>query len=292
MTSYRFCRSDDLGLLAEAHERCRGPEDANAPPLDRARLKELVREIDFWSSSSMVASEGGEPIGVLLGCKRAGATLVHAVRVHPDHRRRGHARHLLTSLSSKLAILGPPRLVAEVPADRPAALALFEACGWRSELELVDLRREKRTQGRGEPRGGESLIAPLSIEEAIASGLLAPSTAGWRRDPESFLRQADRLGALGFYSADRLEAVVLHRAGNACPPASRDLEVLLTGSTEGEIGRLGRRLLIEELERRIQAEALVLPGLSRTEPEAAPLFELFFRSDRVSLRFATEAKPA
>ena len=29
--------------------------------------------------------------------------------------RQGHGRHLLTSLSSKLAILGPPRMVAEVP---------------------------------------------------------------------------------------------------------------------------------------------------------------------------------
>ena len=48
MTAYRFCRSDDLALLADAHERCRGPEDAGAPPLDRAGMKGLIRDIDLW----------------------------------------------------------------------------------------------------------------------------------------------------------------------------------------------------------------------------------------------------
>ena len=123
MTAYRFCRSDDLPLLAEAYERCRGPEDAAeaaaGPPLDRAGMKVLIRESDLWSSSCMVANEGGEPVAVLLGCKREDATLVHTVRVHPDHRRKGHARHLLTSLSSKLAIL------ARVPLNS-SPLAIME----------------------------------------------------------------------------------------------------------------------------------------------------------------------
>ena len=138
MTAYRFCRTDDIALLVAAHEHCRGPEDVYAPALDRARFKELVRDLDLWCSSSMVALEGREPVGVLLGAKRAEATLVYAVRVHPAHRRRGHGRHLLTSLGQKLAILGPSRLVAEIPSERASARALFDACQWRLEARLTD----------------------------------------------------------------------------------------------------------------------------------------------------------
>src|SRR3954447_24872534 len=116
-----------MGLLVEAHERCRGPEAAGEPGLDRAVFKRLIRDLDLWCSSCMVACEGREPVGVLLGAKRAEATLVYALRVHPEHRRREHGRHLLPSLGKKLAILGPPRLVAEVPADREAACAAFAA---------------------------------------------------------------------------------------------------------------------------------------------------------------------
>jgi ribosomal protein S18 acetylase RimI-like enzyme len=294
MTAYRFCRSDDLGLLAEAHGHCRGPEEdpgsPNTPALDRARLKELVREIDLWSSSSMVALEGSEPVGVLLGCKRDTATLVHALRVHPGHRRRGHARHLLTSLSSKLAILGPPRLVAEVPADRPAALALFEACGWRREESLADWYRATAMPDELSSIGGaESSVATISVEEALASGLLAPTAAGWRRDPTSFERQADRLTCHAFYSADRLEAAVVSRALHA---RRGDVEILAFGATAGEVGRLGLRLLLSELGRSADGARLVVPGVSPAEEVATPLFELFFLRGAEQVRFATEAKSA
>ena len=289
MTAYRFCRSDDLGLLAEAHERCRGSEDEAAPALDRARLKELIRELDLWSSSCMVALEGSEPVGVLLGCKRDTATLVYALRVHPEHRRRGHARHLLTSLSSKLAILGPPRLVAEVPAHRPAALALFDACGWRREEQLVDWQRSATPPPAETIAPAEEQFASISVEEALASGLLAPAANGWRRDPASFERQADRLTCLGFYSADRLEAVVVGRAPHARRGA---LEVLALGSTDTDLGRLSLRLLLAELERSADGTTLLVPCVSPVELEATPLFELFFRPGGEHVRFATEAESA
>lgn len=299
MTAYRFCRSDDLALLAEAHERCRGPEDAAAAPLDRAGMKGLIRDIDLWSSSSMVALEGREPIGVLLGAKRERATLVAALRVHPGHRRRGHARHLLASLSSKLAILGPPRLVAEVPADRAAALALFEACGWRREERLVDLRRAppagpSSTAAVARPVApADGPIAPLSVEEALGSGLLAGESAGWRRDPSAFARQAERLSALGFWSADRLEALVVHRALHLrSGDSGSDLELLAVGAADGDLGWLGLRRLVAELEGRAGGAALVVPRISPAEPAAALLAELSFHVRRELLRFAAEAEPA
>src|SRR5678816_3398758 len=86
----------------------------------------------------MVAFSGSDPIGVLIGAKRLSSTLVHKIAVHPDHRRQGHGRHLLTSLGSKLAILGPPRIVAEVPETLVPARELFAASGFVQEARLTD----------------------------------------------------------------------------------------------------------------------------------------------------------
>ena len=80
-----------------------------------AAFKRSICDLQVWCSSCMVAFVGTDPIGVLIGAKRPSVTLVHRIAVHPDHRRQGHGRHLLDSLGSKLAILGPPRIVAEVP---------------------------------------------------------------------------------------------------------------------------------------------------------------------------------
>ena len=86
----------------------------------------------------MVAFSGSDPIGVLIGAKRPSGTLVHKIAVHPDHQRQGHGRHLLDSLSSKLAILGPPRIVAEVPETLAPACRLFSASGYVQEALLTD----------------------------------------------------------------------------------------------------------------------------------------------------------
>ena len=86
----------------------------------------------------MVAFSGSDPIGVLIGAKRPSGTLIHKIAVHPDHVRQGHGRHLLTSLGSKLAILGPPRMVAEVPETFDAACGLFSASGYAQETFLTD----------------------------------------------------------------------------------------------------------------------------------------------------------
>ena len=103
-----------------------------------AVFKRSIRDLQVWCSSCMVAFSGSDPIGVLIGAKRPSGTLIHRIAVHPDHRRQGHGRHLLASLGSKLAILGPPRIVAEVPETLAPACGLFSACGYVQEAVLTD----------------------------------------------------------------------------------------------------------------------------------------------------------
>ena len=103
-----------------------------------AAFKRSIRDLQVWCSSCMVAFSGSDPIGVLIGAKRPSGTLVHKIAVHPDHRRQGHGRHLLTSLGSKLAILGPPRIVAEVPETLAPARELFAQADTSRKRVLTD----------------------------------------------------------------------------------------------------------------------------------------------------------
>ena len=240
----------------------------------------------------MVAIEGGVPVGVLLGAKRPEATLVYALRVHPAHRRRGHGRHLLTSLGQKLAILGPPKLVAEVPAERVAAHALFEACHWRGEARLVDWRRTRATsvlRPRGELESATDLpISSVTLEEATSAVLLAESRC-WQRDLPSLQKRSDKLVGLGFHSPERLEACVFMSSAS---PLESGWEIGAVGITDTALGRLGLGVLLAELERQAGAVPLLLSRVAPQEVDPAFLTELFFEPGREHLLFATEAQAA
>src|SRR5437762_1352520 len=163
MSAYRFCRTDDIGLLVDALNRCWAPYFPDEPPMTAAAFKRSIRDLQVWCSSCMVAFSGSDPIGVLIGAKRSSGTLVHKIAVHPDHLRQGHGRHLLTSLSSKLAILGPPRIIAEVPSDFTAARGLFGASGYVEEAVLTVYILQHQENVVGEATGG--FLIPVTIDD-------------------------------------------------------------------------------------------------------------------------------
>ena len=79
MSSYRFCRTDDIALLVDALNRCWSPYVPDEPPVTPAAFKRSIRDPQVWCSSCMVASSGSAPIGVLIGAKRPSGTLVHRI---------------------------------------------------------------------------------------------------------------------------------------------------------------------------------------------------------------------
>ncbi|HEX2165049.1 MAG TPA: GNAT family N-acetyltransferase [Thermoanaerobaculia bacterium] len=207
MPSYRFCRPDDIPLLVRAVERCVRADDPDEPEWTEESFRRGMREIDLWPSNSMVALDSaGEPVAVTIGTKRPEEVAVHRLGVRADHRRQGHGLHLLTSLSQKLAVLGPERLVAEVPEDRPAALACFAAAGWRREATLVDWRRPAEAAEADEPVPA-GLVEELPVAELDAAGVLADApTTAWCRTRRTLAQSADRLAAAAIVSPERLEA--------------------------------------------------------------------------------------
>jgi GNAT superfamily N-acetyltransferase len=190
MTAYRFCRTDDIGLLSDAMNRCWAPYFPGEPPMTPAAFKRSIRDLQVWCSSCMVAFAGPDPIGVLIGAKRASATLVHRIAVHPDHCGQGHGRHLLASLGSKLAILGPPRIAAEVPETFASACGLFAACGFTREALLTDYvwrrdDRDVRDEAEAPVDRAGRFVIPVTVDDLAANGLLGEARPQecWERSP-------------------------------------------------------------------------------------------------------------
>jgi GNAT superfamily N-acetyltransferase len=224
MPSYRFCRTDDIELLVAALNRCWSPHFPDEPAMTAAMFKRSIRDLQVWCSSCMVAFSEADPIGVLIGAKRSSGTLVHRIAVHPDHRRQGHGRHLLASLGSKLSILGPPRIAAEVPEALTTACELFGAGGYVEEALLIDYVLQGDEVGpagqRCEPalseRGGaarvEGFVIPVTVDDLAANGLLEeahPRTC-WERSVETLTARKADIEGIAVASDERIEAFVLY----------------------------------------------------------------------------------
>ncbi len=178
-----------------------------------ATFKRSIRELQVWCSSCMVAFSGSDPIGVLIGAKRTSGTLIHKIAVHPDHCRQGHGRHLLTSLSSKLAILGPPRMVAEVPETLAPTRELFVASGYLQEALLTDYVLDHEASVVGDAAG--MFVIPVTIDDLAANGFLgeAHPHACWERSVETLTARKDEIEGLAVASDERIEAYLLYVEG-------------------------------------------------------------------------------
>ena len=240
-----------------------------------AAFKRSIRDLQVWCSSCMVAFSGSDPIGVLIGAKRTSGTLIHRIAVHPDQCRQGHGRHLLTSLSSKLAILGPPRIIAEVPESLTAACALFAASGFTQEAVLTDYLLEDAAGSRptlSERASGarvEGFVIPVTVEDLEANGLLedAGTQVCWERSVETLRAKKDDITGLAVASDEHIEAYVVHAGGG---------EILCLRSLV-EDGGARLRLLLAHL--RAQPEAICrFPKVHPAEMPGALLESIGFRA--------------
>lgn len=282
MSSYRFCRTDDIGLLVSALNRCWAPHAPDEPPMTEAAFKRTIRDLQVWCSSCMVAFSGADPIAVLIGAKRASGTLIHKVAVHPDHTRRGHARHLLTSLSSKLAILGPPAIVAEVSASAAAACALFTACGYEQAATLTDyVVPLEGMQAPGTVEGRWAM--PVTVDDLAANGLLddRPFQVCWERSVETLTARRAELAGLAIASDEHIEAYLLH---------GPDGELLsLRWFVEDGGARAGQ--LLSLLSQRVTGR-LRWPKVHAAEIPSDLLHAFGFRPAGVHVRYLTRAQHA
>ncbi len=281
MSSYRFCRTDDIGLLVDALNRCWLPYFPDEPPMTAAAFKRSIRDLQVWCSSCMVAFSGSDPIGVLIGAKRPSGTLVHQIAVHPDHRRQGHGRHLLTSLGSKLAILGPPRIIAEVPDTLTPACELFSAAGYVQDAVLTDYI----LQGEEEPNEARiGFVIPITVDDLAANGLLgeAHQQVCWHRSVETLIARKDDIAGLAVASDEQIEAYLLYVKCEA------EAEIVSLRSLVEDGGARLKQLLSHLRER--GARSLSFPKVHPAEISKEFLEMLGFRSAGGHLLYAATAR--
>lgn len=302
MPSYRFCRPDDVPFLVRAVNECFAVHFPGTPAMTVDSFRREMKELDLWPSSCMLALTDTDPVAVLTGTKRESETLVSRIGVRPGEEGRGHGGHLLTSLSQKLAVLGPPRLVAEVPAALPRVGRFFERQGWRRETAFTDWLRPAPPPGgaRVDPVP-EGLVAPVSVDELAAGGALeAPPEAAWIRTCPSLLGRRESLRGLAVASPDRIEAWLVHAPAEGGSP----VEVVGFGTCEGDrrellLGVLLRRLIREAAGPVREAAgaaqetsgAVRLARLAEGEVPATLLAGLGFSPEAEYHRYATEARP-
>jgi GNAT superfamily N-acetyltransferase len=280
MSAYRFCRSDDIALLADALNRCWAPYYPDEPPMTPAGFKRSIRDLQVWCSSCMVAFSGSDPIGVLIGAKRSSGTLVHKIAVHPDHRRQGHGRHLLDSLGSKLAILGPPRMIAEVPETLAPACGLFRATGYVQEALLTDYVLQPESDAHEADQDGRFVI-PVTVDDLAANGLLGEvdSEVCWERSVETVTARKDEIAGLAVASDERIEAYVLYGPGGGI--------VALRSVIEDGGARLTQLLV------HLRAQGVAASRLPKVHPGEFPTACLetpVFRPAGRHLRYAAKAR--
>ena len=280
MSAYRFCRTDDIALLVDAWNRCGLPHFAGATPLTVAGFKQEIRELDLWCSSCMVAFDAKEPVAVLIGCKRPPQTFVLRIAVHPEHLRKGHGRHLLTSLSAKLAILGPPRLVAELDAENAPARALFAACGFRDERTFLDFAADAPAASPAPP----GVVIPVTVDDLVDIALPEAAAArSWNRTRGTLLNRKERLAGLAIASGERLDASVLYTREDDDRVSIWSLSAVPGGDGHAALG-----VLVRELAHRERA-ALSIPRVDDAEVPAGELLTLGFTPGRKTIGVAADA---
>jgi len=304
MAAYRFCRTDDIALLTDALNRCWSPYFPDEPPMTAAAFKQSIRDRQVWCSSCMVAFAGADPIGVLIGAKRPSGTLVHKIAVHPDHRRQAHGSHLLASLGSKLAILGPPRTIAEVPETLAAACGLFSASGYVQEALLTDYVLQREQSGMQEPAGiaderDGQFVIPVTIDDLAANGLLEEThpQVCWERSVETLTARKDDIAGLAVASDERIEAYLLYatsgvgleaNAGAGPRASAPDVAIVSLRSVIEDGGARLKKLLS-----RLHARSMItlrFPKVHPAEFSSGFLGTLGFRPAGGHLRYAAWAR--
>lgn len=286
MPSYRFCRPDDIPYLVRAVNECwrvhfREEHGRDEPEMTVARFRHEMKVLDVWPSNSMVASSDDGPVAVMIGTKRSHEVRILRLGVRPDRRREGHGLHLLDSLSHKLAVLGPERLIVELPETLFPLRPFLETAGYEYEETYVD---HERAAAPAEPVGEEWLL-PLGVDEALETDLLGDRPRAWRRQVETLKGLEDDLRGLAFASPERIEAVVFHRRKE-----EGVIEVLATGSRPDERGTRCLQLLLRHLAS--TGATVQVPKLAPGELPDGVLDGLGFRAIGRHERWASVAVPA
>ena len=314
MPAYRFCRPDDIPRLVRAVRECFEPHFPGLGPLTVEGFRQEMRELSLWPSNCLLAlgSAGGTPekskggdteegeapdpedtaVGVLTATKREHEVLITRVGVRPGHERRGHGSHLLTSLSQKLAVLGPSRLIAEVPAHREDLLAFFTACGYQREATYTDW---VRPPGPPPTRSlNEDLVMRVGVGELVEGGVLddeylsIPAGVAWERTRPTLEGRADRLHGFALADSTTVAGWLLMLEE---PDSTPELHGVRVADWDDELTEHLYGMILQVVVRLMPEREIRCPKLLPGEIPESALREMGFRPSTQYTRMAAAATP-
>lgn len=145
-----------------------GPDDS--PQMAEMHAKSFDRPWKAWEIRRVLASSGnfafgafdidGAFAGFIAARRLVDEAEILTLAVDPGARQRGVGRALTRAAAAKAATLGAQRLILEVAADNPAAIALYEGFGFSTVG-----RRKGYYQRAGQDRV-DALVMALPLESA------------------------------------------------------------------------------------------------------------------------------
>lgn len=290
MASFRFCRPDDAPLLVEATNRAFDIHFPRLLPITEEQFKREIKELDLWTSSCMLASEDGKPIGVLIAARREKAAVILRLGVAPRFQGQGYGSHLVASLKDKMRVLGPGLLTVEIGEEQAHLGTFFEKLGFELEMEYCDFLLESGFDDSSLPE----LVSEIGIDDLgnrflhgcggdsqVEEGQLA-----WVRQTQTIANQKKSICGLGVPDLDGFAAYLYYHDVPGCRAYSDGsyTEVPAIGCRLGENASILCGILTRYLWSRTQSRILV-PRLSRLEMPFEILEEIGFVRDSRTFRY-------
>jgi ribosomal protein S18 acetylase RimI-like enzyme len=136
----RSAREQDIAAVLALWRAARSPAGAED------RRESVLRLLASDPEALLIAERGPELIGSLIAAWDGWRGSFYRLAVHPDWRRRGLARALLSEGERRLRARGALRLTAIVAGDEQAAMGFWTAAGYEHQRE-----RERFVRQLGDP---------------------------------------------------------------------------------------------------------------------------------------------
>jgi ribosomal protein S18 acetylase RimI-like enzyme len=129
--SIRDCRPEDVEHVLELWRQ------ADATPGVTDNADDLRRAVTESQAHVLVAEVEGQIVGSIIGTFDGWRGNIYRMAVHPNYRRRGIARALVSEVEKRLARQGTKRITALVEKDHPWATRFWEAVGYVLDSRIV-----------------------------------------------------------------------------------------------------------------------------------------------------------
>lgn len=202
-------------------------------------MQNIDRLYDVALDRSVVATDGGLPVGMaLLGCRERRGW-VGGVGVLPAYRRRGLGRRMTEALLTAARAAGLAQVTLEAIDRNVAARTLYTALGFAETRELLSWQR---------PAGADPLPIPAErLSPAPADELLAHFD-GWHDQPPCWQGEARTLGRMAGRVRGYRLAVAGRPAGYCLTSERADAVALMDVGIDPAAGPLNAgRILLQAL---------------------------------------------